>query len=85
MPRNSRGRPEKLGDHQLFSLRLPVDLHRSLRHYALDEGRSLNDVLVDVIGGWWDEQERTSRRRQGSDTRQPMRAAKSGVPRLKPT
>ena len=56
MPKRSCGRPAKLGHHQLFSLRLPSDLHGALRHYALDDERSLNDVLVQVIQDWWHDQ-----------------------------
>jgi predicted HicB family RNase H-like nuclease len=47
------GRPPKLGDHRQFPLRLPAKLHRELRHYALDAGKSLNDILVEVISTWW--------------------------------
>lgn len=46
---------------QLFSLRLPVDLHRELRHHAVDDGRPLNEILVEVIAQWW-ESEKTRRR-----------------------
>lgn len=48
-----RGRPRKLTDHQTFPLRLPRELHRQLRHHAIDAGSSLNDILVDVIERWW--------------------------------
>ncbi|MDB4930712.1 MAG: hypothetical protein JWM10_3196 [Myxococcaceae bacterium] len=41
---------------QPFLLRLPMELHRQLRHHALDAGSSLQDVLVEVIEGWWSEQ-----------------------------
>lgn len=54
--RRKKGRPPKLGDHQLFSLRLPTDLHRALKTYAFVKGRSFNDVLVEVIRAWWSEQ-----------------------------
>ena len=48
------GRPRKPGKQQPFSLRLPADLHLKLKHYAVDHpGRSLNDVLVEVISDWW--------------------------------
>jgi hypothetical protein len=50
------GRPPKLGDHRTFTLRMPTDLHRQLRHVALDRGVSMNDLLVEVIQGWWAEQ-----------------------------
>ena len=52
-PRKRKGRPPKLGDHQLFSLRLPTDLHRALKTYAFVSGKSFNDVLVEVLKDWW--------------------------------
>jgi hypothetical protein len=49
-----RGRPSKLGDVQPFPLRLPVDLHKQLKHYVVDhEGRSLNDIIVEAVQQWW--------------------------------
>jgi predicted HicB family RNase H-like nuclease len=54
------GRPPKLLEHRLFSLRLPAGMHRELRVFALMEGRSLNDILVGVIGDWWTKQARDS-------------------------
>lgn len=51
-----KGRPPKLGKHQLFSLRLPAELHRALKTYAFVKGRSFNDVITDVIQTWWREQ-----------------------------
>lgn len=61
-----RGRPRKLPEHQAFSLRLPVELHQELRHYAVDARRSLNDILVDAITQWWAAQpERENVRRSG--------------------
>ncbi len=54
------GRPKKLVDHQLFSLRLPSALHGELRHFALDEKRSLNDILVATIQEWWAQRSRAS-------------------------
>lgn len=47
------GRPKKLGDHTSFTLRIPSVLHKELMHFAIDDGRSLNDILLDVIGKWW--------------------------------
>ena len=54
------GRPSK-PSRQPFFLRLDPALHKALRHYALDQGRPLNDILVEVINAWWDE-------RQASDS-----------------
>ena len=49
----SRGRPAKLGNHRLFPFRLPADLHKELRHFAIDQERSLNEILVEVVRDWW--------------------------------
>lgn len=56
-----RGRPRKLEDHVLFSLRLPSDLHTELRKFAFDEKRSLNDILGEVVEKWWDKRRRDGR------------------------
>jgi hypothetical protein len=49
-----RGRPQKLGEHQPFSIRLPADLHQQLKHYVVDHpGRSLNDLIVEAVSDWW--------------------------------
>jgi hypothetical protein len=48
---------------QLFSLRLPANLHRDLRHHAVDVARPLNEILIEVIEAWWKEQARSSKRR----------------------
>ena len=50
------GRPNKLGDHQPYLVRLPTVLHRQIKLYAVSKGLSLNDLLVEVIGDWWGEQ-----------------------------
>jgi hypothetical protein len=55
------GRPRKLADHVLFSLRLRSDLHTDLRKYALDEKRSLNDILGEIVEKWWDKRRRDGR------------------------
>jgi len=52
MKRKKIGRPPKLGKHQPYMLRLPVELHRDLRRYATEQGVSLNDLLVGVIARW---------------------------------
>lgn len=51
--RSTRGRPRKLVDPRIFPLRLPSQLKRELQHFALDEGRSLNDILVGWIVERW--------------------------------
>ncbi len=63
-----RGRPKKLpDDYKQFPLRLPPDLHRQLRIHALDTGKSLNDILLEVIAEWWaDRRSRPGRRARTS-------------------
>lgn len=53
MAEKRRGRPPKLGDHQPYVLRLPRNLHRQIRQHAIDYRCSMNDLLVAVVGGWW--------------------------------
>ncbi|MCB9652887.1 MAG: Arc family DNA-binding protein [Deltaproteobacteria bacterium] len=36
-----------------FVLRMPVELHRMLRTFAASRGRSMNEVLVEVLEEWW--------------------------------
>ncbi len=31
---------------------LPEDLHRALRHAAIDEGRSATDIIRELVSGW---------------------------------
>jgi predicted HicB family RNase H-like nuclease len=52
-----RGRPPRNEEVQLFSLRLPKDLHRALGLYVLKhEGAgSMNDAIVNVLKKWWAE------------------------------
>ena len=52
----SRGRPAKLTDHQAFTLRLPKGLYRELKVAAASRDVSLNDLLIEVIDGWWSKQ-----------------------------
>lgn len=80
MPKPRRGRPPKLGDYQAYPLRMPVDLHRELRHLALDEGCSLNDLLVQVIQEWW---QARGRRRGRSDQPPKGREGRSAASRLR--
>ena len=62
-----RGRPRKHPEGSLTALiiRVPKELHAQLKRLAVDEGRSLNDVLTDVLSGWCARQglRRLSRRR----------------------
>jgi predicted HicB family RNase H-like nuclease len=48
-----RGRPPKLVDPETFPLRLPADLKLQLQHYALDQRRSLNEILIEWIQSHW--------------------------------
>ncbi len=84
MPDKRRGRPPKLGDHKVYPLRLPATLHLELRHFAIDEACSLNDVLVGVIQGWWkSEQRKASRGADHGDRRREGRSVPSKL-RLRP-
>lgn len=51
-PKRPRGRPRKLGSHRAFTLRLPSELHGELLALARSEGRSLNDLLVQIAQEW---------------------------------
>ena len=31
---------------------LPDDLHKALRHAAIDEGRSATDIIRELVSGW---------------------------------
>jgi predicted HicB family RNase H-like nuclease len=64
-----RGRPEKPGRDRALSVRLPESLHKALRHLAVDNDKSLNDVVVWALEEWW--------------SSRPERAAYSKLP--KPT
>jgi predicted HicB family RNase H-like nuclease len=48
------GRPKVFPDSQLYSLRLPQELHRQLQAYAKKDGRSMNVILLKVIQDWWE-------------------------------
>ena len=54
-PTNSAkmGRPKIFPDSQLYSLRLPKDLHEQLQVHAREDGRSMNAILLKVIEEWW--------------------------------
>lgn len=53
--KRGRGRPVVHGERSTALLRLPPDLHRLLRHVALDDGVSLNALIVEVLEAWWSE------------------------------
>jgi predicted HicB family RNase H-like nuclease len=50
------GRPPKRAETQPFTLRFSKELHRQLRLYAVHNGKSLNDVLVEAVEQWWAQQ-----------------------------
>ena len=31
---------------------LPEDVHKDLRHAAIDEGRSATDIIRELVSGW---------------------------------
>lgn len=41
---------------QVFSLRLPKDLHAALQRCAQLRLQAMNDILLPVIQRWWSEQ-----------------------------
>jgi hypothetical protein len=47
------GRPAKLGPHQAVSCRLPVPLFKALKHLAVDQAQSLNDVVIEALTEFW--------------------------------
>lgn len=51
--KGKRGRPPKFQDPLLFSLRLPAELHRTLKVFAAAQGKSLNDTLVELLQEAW--------------------------------
>ncbi len=48
-----RGRPKK---HEVQMVPLPVylpeDVHKGLRHAAIDEGRSATDIIRELVSGY---------------------------------
>jgi hypothetical protein len=70
------GRPAKLTDHRPFTLRLPTDLHRQLRHLTVDQGVSLNDLLVQIIVEWWAKQPQRATYANLKSTAEPRRTRK---------
>lgn len=51
-----RGRPPKLGETQAITLRLPVELHRAMRHYTIEARKSMNELITEVLQDWWSSQ-----------------------------
>ena len=56
MPADRKKGRTREGEFQVFTLRLPADLHRQLRHYALDQEVSLNELVARVLDEWWQTQ-----------------------------
>jgi hypothetical protein len=57
MADGKRGRPTKRpSGEQLFSVRMPKKLHRTLRLLCTAKGLALNDVAVDALQAWLDAQ-----------------------------
>ncbi len=38
---------------------LPEDVHKDLRHAAIDEGRSATDIIRELVSGWLVKRKRT--------------------------
>jgi hypothetical protein len=53
MLRKKRGRPAKDPTRKVFPVRLAADLKRELKHYAVDQDKDLNDILVGWIEAAW--------------------------------
>ena len=72
MPKTPPQRLPKTGNLQLFSLRLPRPLWAELGVFAKVKGRSMNDLLSEVIGNWWAEHsERASVAKLVKDSGEP--------------
>jgi predicted HicB family RNase H-like nuclease len=52
-PSRKRGRPRKLEAHKALSCRIPLDLYLALRHYSVDRGVSLNDLVIEALQNYW--------------------------------
>lgn len=52
-----RPRSGEKPDTQLFSLRLPIQLWAELGVVAKLRGKSMNELLADVLGKWWSKQD----------------------------
>jgi predicted HicB family RNase H-like nuclease len=56
-PKRGRGRPRKLDDdYRAFTVRIGAGLYKQLRHFAVDQDASLNDVAAKAIEEWWRDQ-----------------------------
>jgi hypothetical protein len=48
-----RGRPKKQEVQMVpLPVYLPEDVHKDLRHAAIDEGRSATDIIRELVSGW---------------------------------
>ncbi len=48
-----RGRPKKQEVQMVpLPVYLPEDVHRALRHAAIDEGRSATDIIRELVKGY---------------------------------
>jgi hypothetical protein len=58
MAKSALGRPRKWPENsvQVFSLRLPKELHAALRDCSRTRRQAINDLLLPVIEKWWAEQ-----------------------------
>jgi hypothetical protein len=41
------------GDRSKLLLRLPRDLHRALKHAAVDRDTTVTALIVTAVEGWW--------------------------------
>jgi predicted HicB family RNase H-like nuclease len=48
--------PASDGDRVQVLLRLPRDLHRALKHAAVDRDTSVNEMLSQALREWWKDQ-----------------------------
>lgn len=56
MSDDSRIKRSGNADTQPYTLRLPKALHRNLRVFSLHKGQSLNDLIVETLERFWNEQ-----------------------------
>lgn len=55
MSQTKKGRPATLGDHRVYSMRVPPDLHRALKVYSAQHGPSMNALIVHALLEWWND------------------------------
>lgn len=53
MPHRTKGEDAEGADRKAFILRLDSRFHNELRHYALDQHKPLNAIVVEVLETWW--------------------------------